>query len=350
MHRNIRKITFLFFVIVALFQTSSCSVFSDYKEWEERAAEITQGCTTQYEKAMAIFDWECKHIKYDYSYSISRGREAWYEGKGVCQAFSELFVLLANGCNLETSLIQGAARTLDHLDGRASHAWIKAKTEKGWILLDPTWGSCYLEFLYDGDTSLYNNEIGHPNGLHYEWFDVAPEIMVFTHFPSKKKDQLLSEPISIKQYRSLPLLEPRALLWGWNAADLLDYFLNNTTADPPYFYNFSPPECRGIFRFLDVPYSIEEGKEYKVKIETLSEEYYPSGIGEWSKDGNIYFCDITGSKECYGLAVQWEGEFYWSRKVLSYHDVQVRPDGNKGTSDNQGAPWVGIRNTDSSSE
>ena len=140
------------------------------------------------------------------------------------------------------------------------------------------------------------------------------------------------------------------MLWGWNAADLLDYFLNNTTADPPYFYNFSPPECRGIFRFLDVPYSIEEGKEYKVKIETLSEEYYPSGIGEWSKDGNIYFCDITGSKECYGLAVQWEGEFYWSRKVLSYHDVQVRPDGNKGTSDNQGAPWVGIRNTDSSSE
>ena len=336
----INKITFLILVIAALFQTSSCSVFSDFEEWEERAAEITQGCITQYDKAKAIFDWECKNIKYDYTYSVSHGRDAWQARTGVCQAFSELFVLLAQGCGIKAEVVSGNARTLSYLEGNALHAWVKAKVEKGWILLDPTWGACYLEYLHGGDTSRYCDEIGHPNGLHYEWFDVEPEIMIFTHFPREKENQLLEKTISSKQYTSLPLLEPRALQWGWNAADLLDYFLKNTDANPPYFYNNKGPEYRGVLRFINVPYSIEEGKDYTIVIESQLDYCEPYGMGEWTKEGNIYTCTIEGSNDVYGLWQQCQNRTVAA--ILSYHEVQVRPSGKEKESDDKGAPWIGI--------
>ena len=326
-NRYINKITFFILVISASFQSSSCSVFSDFKEWEEHAAEITQGCITQYDKAKAIFDWECKKIKYDYTYSVSHGREAWQARTGVCQAFCELFVLLAQGCGVKAEVVSGDARTLSYLEGKASHAWVKAKVEKGWILLDPTWGACYLEYLYDGDTSLYCDEIGHPNGLHYEWFDVEPEIMIFTHFPTEKEDQLLANSISYMQYTSLPLLEPRALQWGWNAAGLLDYFLSNTDANPPYFYNNKGSEYRGVFRFINVPYSIEKGKEYTIVIESLLDDCEPHGMGEWTKEGNIYTCRIVGSSNEYGLWQRYQNRTV--AEILSYHGVQVRPSGKE---------------------
>ena len=99
-------------IVIAIVSFSSCDVFEEYEEWDNRAAQITMNCSTNYEKAKAIFIWECENIEYDCSYSIYDYSQCWNERRGVCQAYSELFVVLARHCGLNAELIRGNCRTL----------------------------------------------------------------------------------------------------------------------------------------------------------------------------------------------------------------------------------------------
>ena len=251
----------------------------DDSVWTRRAAEITSGCKTAYSKAQAIYRWECLNIQYDWDMKIHSAKNCWKLRKGVCQAYSELFCVLAAHCGLTAGLIQGVAKGT--VNGE-SHAWVRANTEKGWILIDPTWGA---------GITFDSTEVP------MAWFDVKPDVMIFSHFPNDEKDQLLSKPLTYEQYSRLPNIPAGATQAGWNGSVLLSHFLNHPQSKAPKFYlNFTTDA--GKFRLLSAPYdgTLQAGKTYTFKIQILDPKYEVEGTGKWIRNGNIYTCNYTAKK------------------------------------------------------
>ena len=270
----------------------------DFELWQERVLPIVEGCTTDYEKARAIFEWECANIAYDVDFKIYHAYECWEQRKGVCQAYSELFVKLAYGCDLEAVLLSGKARTSNNLEGEAGHAWVKVHTEKGWMLCDPTWGAGAVSMDH---TEFYFNEYN----MSMSWFDADPEIVVFTHFPKNSEDQFLNVPITADQYRHLPDISAAVVPAGWKAHDVLDYFLSHPGESAPTFYG-TFYDYLGKFELIQVPYNgkMRVGETYVLKIRSLALEEGVS-IGSWGtnnsegweQDGDLFTLVYTPESE-----------------------------------------------------
>jgi len=268
----------------------SCSLFKKVDEeeirWEERAEVITVGCKTEYEKAKAIYDWMAENIIYDYTYSICYADECWEKRTGVCSAFSEVYVKLAKGCGLSAEKISGKCRNSESSDGNGSHAWNMVKTEKGWILLDVTWGSCNGH----GDNLNNGNAWTTYGESSKTWWDVDPCWMIFTHFPEKSKDQLMGSPVSSVVYMNLPRMSPAAGRWGWDARRTLEYFIQHPHAMVPVFY-IVPNELWDTNVFLEYPCSMEAGQQNTIRIRNLNPSYLPRDMEQCGDD--IYSCTAS---------------------------------------------------------
>ena len=291
----------IFLISIIIFVFGSCSKVEDffngdYELWKERVAPIVEGCVTDYEKAKAIYEWECANIAYDVSLSIYHASECWEQKKGVCNAYSDLFVKLASGCDLEAVLLSGKARTSDNLDGEAGHAWVKVHTEKGWMLCDPTWGAGCV-----GEGEFFPNEYN----MAMSWFDADPEIVVFTHFPPNRADQFLDVPLTEYQYKQLPDLSAAVVPAGWKANELLNYFLNNPGKTGPLFYS-TFYDSLGKFELVQVPFNgeMKVGQTYTLKIRSLDEgisigswetNQYLTG---WEQEGDLFSFAYTPETEC----------------------------------------------------
>lgn len=102
------------------------------------AAELTDGLSTEYEKAEAICGWVATHIFYDSGKAlaissgsyVSDGSDVLETRRGVCDDYAELVraLMLASGieCYYESS---------------ASHAWNIARPDGRWVVMDMTWSS-----------------------------------------------------------------------------------------------------------------------------------------------------------------------------------------------------------------
>lgn len=284
---NSYAIAVLFALTVVFSSCTNGLEFTIYnkKLWAERVAPIVEGCETDYEKAKAIYDWMSENIIYDYTYSVYSAETCWEKRTGVCEAFSDLYVNLAKGCDLSAEKIKGICRNSDESDGTGGHAWNKVRTEKGWILLDVTWGSCYghVGDFYNGNSRI--------------WFDVFPDWMIFTHFPNNSHNQLKSIPLSRNDYLSLPNVIPTLGLWGWEAGTTLTYYLQHPQAIAPITYAIKN-YCWDTNVFLEYPCSMEEGREYTIRIRNLNPEYPPSG-NFWDVEGNVYSCMATAGFTLY---------------------------------------------------
>ena len=60
-------------------------------DWSGITKGIVKGCTTEKQKARAIYNYICENISYDTNYQIYHVDQCWEQKKGVCQAYSELF-------------------------------------------------------------------------------------------------------------------------------------------------------------------------------------------------------------------------------------------------------------------
>lgn len=136
------------------------------------AREITEGKKTKYDKAQALYMWICSHIRYDHSNTLRTADECWDNGKAVCQGICELYYRMGRSIGLKPKLVMGMAKNIRSGE-MERHAWLTVKTEKGLIMLDPTWGAALS----------FHNEWTHlPDPLN--WFDVDMEEFSKTHSPS----------------------------------------------------------------------------------------------------------------------------------------------------------------------
>jgi hypothetical protein len=281
-----RKHTAICLILLMATLRPFSSSAQDDEEWTRRADSITAGCKTSYDKAKAIYTWEALNLKYDYSYKIHSAKNCWRLRKGVCQAMSELFVVLASHCGLNAWVISGQARNHEYPDGDGPHAWVAAKTEKGTILIDPTWA---VEPWDEEETN---------SKSFLRWFDVKPECMIFAHFPDDPKDQFLATPVTEAQYRALPNLEPTLVKAGLSAPGALAYFLKHPNERAPGVYNQGTP--LNDVQLLQIPYGrkLYIGKTYTFKIKALNSKIkIDSNYGNWTKDGSTYTMVFRPNKE-----------------------------------------------------
>ncbi|MCR2820105.1 transglutaminase domain-containing protein [Lederbergia panacisoli] len=113
------------------------------------ANEITKNAKDDREKAKAIYEYVAKNISYDVD-KYKNSEFEWDDNalktlsnkKGVCQDYVYLAVALLRASNIEARFVAGDAGTGA---SKENHAWIEAKVDGKWLIMDPTWGSGYLE-------------------------------------------------------------------------------------------------------------------------------------------------------------------------------------------------------------
>ncbi len=148
----------------------SRGVESDAPEIKELAGQLTNGLTTDREKAEAIYKYVASNISYDvekyetknYNWDDSALRTLELR-KGICQDYAYLTIALLRASNVEARLIEGNA-----FGGfwPQKHAWVEAKVDGNWLTMDPTWGAGYIKD--NAFVAQYTAEYFDPNPTEFE--------------------------------------------------------------------------------------------------------------------------------------------------------------------------------------
>lgn len=138
------------------YRTSFCNekdtTNETYKNIKAKVEELTAGCTTDREKAYAIFRWAFINIDYVYAYGASADIDRVYsifnEKRGNCEAYTMLTNYMLYLCGIPTA-------TASNL----THEWSVALVDGEWIHIDSTqnrFGNTtpnkinQISFAYDG--------------------------------------------------------------------------------------------------------------------------------------------------------------------------------------------------------
>lgn len=126
------------------FTLPSRGIQSDAPAIKKLADQLTKNKKTEKEKALAVYEYVAKNVSYDVDKLNNRTFEfddsalkTLDEKKGVCQDFAYLAIALLRASGLETQMVTGYAGQ--------NHAWVETKVDGRWLVMDPTWGSGYLQ-------------------------------------------------------------------------------------------------------------------------------------------------------------------------------------------------------------
>lgn len=228
MIRNI-LVALVLLIFIECFAQNPKTVSETRYDWSELAQSITQGKTTNYDKAYAIYRWLCDNIAYDTFYSIYDADTAYEQKRGVCQAYCEMFYRLGEAVGLSVDIISGMAKDNDGNVSDDGHSWVFVRTDgNAGILVDPTWGAGGLE---DGKFT--------PSEKDDSWFHVDPAWMIFTHYPNDESYQMLDATIDYSSFNLLPPLSPSLGNFGFKADELLASSLAGNILDMPKCFDIN---------------------------------------------------------------------------------------------------------------
>tara|TARA_R110001606_G_scaffold311212_1_gene458149 strand:- start:759 stop:1697 length:939 start_codon:yes stop_codon:yes gene_type:complete len=200
---------------------------------EALAAKIDYDFKTDLEKARAIFTWITLNIRYDlistqtnllnspevYVYFNKRDLERRIQynedklvtktiqtKKALCKGIALTFQKLCTLLKIENELIKGYMKTsendINYIAKNKNHAWNAVKIDEKWIFLDVT--------------ARIDNQGRYPKP-NYLYFDISPEKLNLTHYPSKQKwisffDQKTLEVFCNQPFFTTAFLESNAIL------------------------------------------------------------------------------------------------------------------------------------------
>ena len=158
---------------------------------------IKQNFNTDSARIRAIYLWVTGHISYDVPRFLGRDKspksvsptlaEVFSKRTGVCQDYSDLFVVLCKGSSIDAFRIAGYTKQQGKV-GEVSHAWVAAKLDGAWHLFDPTWGAGYV--MNEVFVKRFNNEL----------YKVPPTKFIADHMPFDPLFQFLPYPISNHEF------------------------------------------------------------------------------------------------------------------------------------------------------
>ncbi|KAJ1089135.1 hypothetical protein NDU88_002286 [Pleurodeles waltl] len=164
---------------------------------------------TELEKIRAIFIWICHHIEYDVVGFHNKGarsgdaKDVLQSRKGVCAGYAGLFQQMCRLTGIQCEEISGYAKGYGYrigkkFSGDPDHAWNAVHLKGRWHLLDSTWAAGNV----DGNCAHFKFEFNE------FYFLTHPALFIEHHFPEDKDWQLLSPPLSLKQFENNIRHEP----------------------------------------------------------------------------------------------------------------------------------------------
>ena len=150
-------------------------------EIKTKASEVTNGCTTDEQKVMALHDWMCLNFAYDYEQLIdgsyyNAANPKWvFENKtAVCSGFSRLFNIMATSVGVPCIDVIGygagegsIANGTDTSSLSSNHEWNMVYLNGSWRILDVTWDCPNKYYGKHADGSSYIDVLGKTGGYAY---------------------------------------------------------------------------------------------------------------------------------------------------------------------------------------
>lgn len=151
------------------------------------ASELTQNCSSNYDKILALHDWVCSYIRYDLD-SVNSGaippyfaEEVVTSRSAVCLGFATLYAALCRSidipCNVVSGYALGVGADTDWSDAtivtdEQNHAWNEAYVDGRWVIVDTTW---------DCSERIENGEIISDGEVSHLYFDANIEFFSANH-------------------------------------------------------------------------------------------------------------------------------------------------------------------------
>ena len=177
--------------------------------------------------------------------------------KAVCAGYANLYKWFLEELEVESEIISGHIRDdrnnyIDlNEDDAFRHAWNAVKLNGEWILVDTTWGSGQ-----DEENSEY-------------YYNIRPEWLINTHFPTESEWQLLDKPLSLEEFNNSKFVSSLWFQLGFIEAPKL-------YEDEAHYY----------FTFYDIE------SDWKVNLEFSNDNinFYPVKVQQTVKqDGLVYY-------------------------------------------------------------
>lgn len=226
--------------ITPVFATKNTRADIIYTRAKEVLREIISDEMTDYEKALAIFDWICINTQYDYTdYSSYTGNISNYPtklacfylegvfmtGYSVCDGFSKSFSLMCNMLGIDAIRIVGTAKVANGSTG--GHAWNKVLIDK-----DPTDGIPAKYYLVDITWTEIISD-GAEEELSHTYFGLSDEDVADSHFQhsgrsAKFSKYSSSENLEYYKYQTFDYkgtLEDLVIENEQELRDMFDYLL-----------------------------------------------------------------------------------------------------------------------------
>ena len=184
-----------------------------------------------------VFRWICDNIAYDIQswlkedYSNTTNLNHIFASKKTCCAgyallFQEFCILSGMNRN-DVKIIDGVAKGLlksgesliesDEAslpkDYKTNHAWNIVKIDNKWELIDATWSSGSL--VNTGGT----NDYEFVKCFNDFFFCVAPEHLIFTHFPREKQYTFMTQDVKFSEWIRLPYVYPAFFILNFRFCD-----------------------------------------------------------------------------------------------------------------------------------
>lgn len=229
--------------------------------------------TDDLEKARFFFYWISDNIEYDFEVKdrLKAGTNTeeddnnnldplivFERKKAICEGYSQLFKWFMQELDIETIVIGGYIRNFTNpivepdLDKNFKHTWNACKINDEWLIVDTTWAQQFESNVPDF------------------YFDISPEKLIITHFPSESKWQLLEKPLTLIEFNSSQYIDPL-------------YFLSGFTEKP------SLKQDESFYYFV---YKNNPNKNWLIRLgfgtDSLNYEPIP-GIKVINQDGYTYY-------------------------------------------------------------
>jgi len=174
-------------LLIPASQTTTTTGIADY---------INAHFTTERDKIRAIFIWTADNISYDVPAMYNKNRDESDTGrvnktlrkrKGVCENYAAVFNEIAEKCKIKCYVVTGYTRIYGVISTQG-HAWCAALIDGNWYIIDPTWGSGYV------------NDDKYTRKIDNSWFLLQPQEAIQSHMPADPLWEFLHYPINNQQF------------------------------------------------------------------------------------------------------------------------------------------------------
>jgi hypothetical protein len=304
----------------------------------EFVQRLVKPARSDLERVRAIAWWLASHIEYDHdihrvgvaqqrsgqaplqAIAANKPPEVMRRGKAVCSGYAALFVACCRTIGVEAVEIGGSSRYNDE-----GHQWNAVRIDGVWRLLD-------ISFMASGAG---NSRQGRGRPIDF-YFLTPPEKLIFSHFPRDPKWQLLSTPLSRREFDQVPAVPPALLM-------MIDQPLQLRQAAQRGVREYVPtalPESTSV-TFLDIPLErrLTPGRPYRFRIRAkdCSAILVKDGERVQSLDrrGNVFEGQVVPGGPFLRVGLQRQDADGGIAGILDYEVSGRRPAGNETSIDDE---------------